>query len=92
MPRARDGHGHRAYRRAQAALKRRTRDEQLPCTWCGGAIDTSLPEGDAMSFTADHPQALASGGRLAGQDLQQMHRKCNAQKSDNVDVEIWPAS
>jgi len=92
MNSARSGAGHRAYRRAQAALKRRTRDEQLPCSWCGMPIDTSLPVGDALSFTADHPEALNAGGRLAGQELSPMHRKCNAQKSDHADVEIWPAS
>jgi len=33
-----------------------------------------------MSFTADHPDALANGVRLAGQQLQPMHRHCNASK------------
>jgi hypothetical protein len=92
MPSTRNGHGHRAYRRAQAALKRRTHDEGLPCVWCGSPIDTTLPDGDALSFTADHPEALNNGGRLAGQQLEPMHRRCNALKSDRVDVEIWPAS
>jgi 5-methylcytosine-specific restriction endonuclease McrA len=89
---ARDGHGHRAYRRAQAALKRRTRDEGLTCTWCGEPIDTTLPDTHPRAFTADHPDALANGGRLAGQQLQPMHRRCNALKGDHADVEIWPAS
>jgi len=86
----RDGHGHRAYRRAQAALKRRTAAEGLPCWWCGNAIDTTLPDANRMAFTADHPDALANGGRLAGQQLQPMH--CNASKGDVADIEIWPAS
>jgi len=88
----RNGHGHRAYRRAQAALKRRTRDESLPCSWCGELIDTGLPDTDPRAFTADHPDALANGGRLAGQQLAPMHRACNARKSNHVDPEIWPAS
>lgn len=88
----RNGHGHRAYRRAQAALKRRTAAENLPCWWCGNAIDTTLPDTDRMAFTADHPDALANGGRLAGQQLQPMHRHCNASKGDGAEVEIWPAS
>lgn len=92
MSTARNGHGHRAYRRAQATLKRRTRDERLPCAWCGESIDTSLPDTDPLAFTADHPDALANGGRLAGQQLAPMHRRCNALKSDHAEVEIWPAS
>ncbi len=57
----RDGHGHRAYRRAQA-------------------------------FAADDPNALANGGRFAGQQPQPVHRHCNASKGDSADIEIWPAS
>jgi len=94
----RDGKGHRAYRRKQAALKRRTRDENLPCGhgsthgWgCGEPIDTSLPAGHRMSFTADHETALGNGGRLLGA-LVPMHLSCNSRKSDHAPVEIWEAS
>lgn len=95
----RDGKGHRAYRRQQAALKRRTRDEDLPCGWgsthgwgCGEHIDTELPTTHAMSFTADHDDALANGGRLVGQLLVPMHRRCNSRKSNNAPTEIWAAT
>jgi len=95
----RDGKGHRAYRRQQAALRRRTRAENLPCGYgsmhgwgCGEPIDTELPSKDAMSFTADHDQALANGGKLVGQVLVPMHLRCNSRKSDHAPVEIWAAT
>jgi hypothetical protein len=88
----RNGTGHRTYRRAQTALKRRTAAHGLRCWWCGGEIDTTLPAGHRDAFTADHPDALANGGRLAGQELQPVHWRCNASKGDSAHVEIWPAS
>jgi hypothetical protein len=94
----RDGKGHRAYRRQQAALKRRTRELDLPCGYgsthgwgCGNHIDTDLPAGHRMSFTADHDTALNNGGRLLG-PLVPMHLSCNSRKSDNANAEIWEAS
>lgn len=97
--RIRDGKGHRAYRRKQAALKRRTKHENLPCGhgspsgWgCGEAIDTELDSKHRMSFTADHDQALNNGGTLLGQVLVPMHRLCNSRKNDHAPVEIWEAT
>jgi hypothetical protein len=92
MANIRNGKGHRAYRRKQAALKRRTAANGLLCSWCGLPIDTTLPYTDAMSFTADHPIAIANGGDLVKQDLAPFHRRCNALKSDSADIEIWKAS
>lgn len=95
----RDGKGHRAYRRQQASLKRRTREEDLPCGhgspsgWgCGEPIDTTLDHRDRMSFTADHDEALSRGGKLVGQVLVPMHRRCNSLKGDNAPTEIWGAT
>lgn len=88
----RNGKGHRAYRRKQAQLKRRTKNENLLCTWCGQPIDTTLPATDRMSFTADHPAALGRGGHLVKQELEPMHRRCNALKGDTLETEIWEAS
>ena len=89
----RNGRGHRAYRRQQAALKARTKRHGLPCTWCGEPIDTDLPATDPMSFTADHPDALANGGRLTSQVMEPMHRSCNSRKGDgSKDIEIWYAT
>lgn len=92
----RDGKGHRAYRRRQDALKRRTKREQLPCghgsSWgCGKQIDTDLPSTHTMSFTADHDEALDNGGKLLG-FLVPMHRGCNARKSNHAVAEIWDAT
>ncbi len=78
----RDGVGHRAYRRKRDQLRRRTKAEKLPCRWCGFQIDTSLPATDAMSFTADHPNAVANGGHLYKQQLEPFHRRCNSIKGD----------
>ena len=95
----RDGKGHRAYRRKQEQLKRRTRNENLPCGhgsphgWgCGEPIDTDLPATHPLSFTADHPDAVGNGGHLVKQDLVPMHRRCNSRKGDAAPVEIWEAS
>jgi len=93
----RNGKGHRAYRRKQAALKRRTAVENLPCGYgsnygCGQPIDTTLPPEHRLSFTADHPAALRHGGKLVAQALVPMHRGCNSRKGDAAPVEIWEAS
>lgn len=94
----RAGKGHRAFRRKQAALKRRTANENLPCGYgssdgwgCGEPIDTTLPTTNSRSFTADHDEALDNGGHLLGH-LVPMHRGCNARKSNHVPTEIWTAS
>lgn len=99
MSSLRNGTGHRAYRRKQAALKRRTARENLPCGYgsssgwgCGKAIDTTLPPRHPMSFTADHPDALGNGGHLVKQELVPMHLRCNSRKGDSAPVEIWEAS
>jgi hypothetical protein len=83
----RNGRGHRAYRRKQQRLKREGRD----CAWCGKPINYELPPTDAMSFTADHPEAVNRGGHLYQQDLAPMHRRCNAKKGDSAQPIIRPA-
>lgn len=74
----------RAYRKAQAALKR----QGLPCSWCGGDILYGLPPAEArrhpLSFTADHVHSLATGGDAVG-TLRPMHqRRCNSQRGDGT--------
>lgn len=93
-PVSRNGRGHRAYRRAQANLKARTKRDNLPCAWCGQPINTDLPATHRLSFTADHPVAINNGGRLTGQALEPMHKACNSQKSDRepLDLTEWAAS
>lgn len=92
MPDLRNGHGHRAYRRKQAHLKRRAQREGLVCAHCGVPFDWTLPFNDRMAFTADHPHAIAIGGDLVKQELAPMHRHCNAAKGAHADVEIWQAT
>ncbi|MDR2294698.1 MAG: hypothetical protein LBE05_05790 [Microbacterium sp.] len=95
----RNGKGHRAYRREQAALKRRTKVHRLPCGYaspsgwgCGEQIDTDLPATHRLSFTADHDEAIDNGGKLVGQVLVPMHKSCNSRKSNHAVAEIWPAT
>lgn len=88
----RDGKGHRAYRRQQAALKRRTAVEDLPCWLCGDSIDTRLPSTDRMSFTADHFEPLNTGGHLTRNELRPAHRSCNSRRGDAIMPEIWTAT
>ena len=94
----RDGKGHRAYRRRQAALKRRTARENLPCGYgsthgwgCGQPIDTTLDSKLSASFTADHDDALDNGGKLLGH-LVPMHRGCNSRKNNHAPTPIWAAT
>lgn len=89
---ARNGKGHRAYRRAQAALKRRAKAQNVPCSVCGEAIDYDGDPQGRRSFTADHPVALKNGGSLVGQELVVMCRSCNARKGDHGETEIWAAT
>ena len=84
----RNGKGHRANRRASQALRRKTQLEGLVCDWCQRPIDTTLPPTHLMSFTLDHPEAVANGGALAGQVGKPMHRSCNAKKGNSVEVDI----
>lgn len=92
--RIRDGVGGKAYRRQSAALKRRTEREGLVCAWCKAPIDTTLPATHPLSFTMDHPIAVANGGHLTRQEGVPMHRSCNAKKGDGAtpDLGEWSAS
>lgn len=84
----RSGKGGKAYRKKRENLKRRVAKDNLPCVWCGKAIDTSLDKNDPMSFTADHPKAVANGGHISDQELEPMHRRCNSQKGNKIQLKI----
>lgn len=91
------GRGRRAYLRKRDALKRRVNREGLVCGQggnfgCGQPIDTTIAYPDRMSFSADHPTALANGGHLVKQTLIPMHLGCNSRKNDAAEVEIWEAT
>lgn len=84
--RIRNGVGHRAYRRQQAALKWRCQRAGLThCPVCGVELDYVNPL-RPNSFTADHPKAIANGGALVGQALEPMCRRCNASKGSGPGV------
>lgn len=91
------GRGYKAYRRKRAALRRRVERENLPCGdgsdyGCGQPFDLTIAYPDPMSFSADHPVALANGGHLLRQELHPFHLGCNSRKGDTAEVEIWEAS
>ena len=91
------GKGRKAYLRKREALKRRVAREGLTCGHgsdygCGKPIDTTIPYPNRMSFSADHPTALANGGHMVRQELVPMHLGCNSSKGDAATVEIWEAS
>lgn len=90
--RVRDGRGGKAARRKSQRLRRKTKAQGLRCAWCGQPIDTTLPDTDPMSFTADHPEAIGAGGHLVKQEFQPMHRRCNAIKGTGEETEIWFAT
>lgn len=87
----RNGPGHRAYRRARAALEARFKRSGMPCPECGRPFDWARPQ-SARGFTADHPVALANGGKLVGQALAPMCRGCNARKNDIPTPVLAPAT
>lgn len=88
---ARNGRGHRAYRRQHEALANRYRRNGWPCPECGRPFDWDRPQ-SSRGFTTDHPVALNNGGRLLGQQLAAMCRGCNARKSDIPTPNLAPAT
>lgn len=92
--RIRDGVGGKAYRRQSAALRRKAEMQGLVCAWCGEGFDFTLPNGHPRQFTMDHPEAIANGGSLTGQEGKPMHRGCNAAKGDSAGIDLgqWGAS
>ena len=69
----------RGYRANAAALRKATSDNGWPCHLCGKPIDMTLPYTHPLAFTADHLDALATGGNLLG-ELAPAHRRCNSRR------------
>lgn len=67
----------RTYRKRTSALKAHVKRTGEPCWLCGKPIDLNLPYTHPMSFTADHVDAIANGGKLLG-ELRPAHRSCNS--------------
>lgn len=69
------------YRKRATALRRAVETNGLPCHLCGKPIDLTLPSTHPMSFTADHLDAIASGGNLHGA-IAPAHRRCNSRRGN----------
>ncbi|WP_423817336.1 HNH endonuclease [Rothia nasimurium] len=69
----------RTYRKKTAALRSYVQRTQSPCWLCGQPIDLMLPYTHPMSFTADHVEAIANGGKLLS-ELRPAHRRCNSSR------------
>jgi 5-methylcytosine-specific restriction endonuclease McrA len=61
-----------------------------PCALCGNQINYDANHLDPMSFTIDHIQPIAAGGRDVLDNLQPTHRSCNRTKSDKVEGSLEP--
>lgn len=72
-------YGDRTYRKRAAALKAKAKRNAIPCHLCLKPINWDADWKAADSFTADHIEALAQGGRLLG-ELRPAHRGCNARR------------
>jgi hypothetical protein len=79
MPSRRNDH---SYVKRRDALKRKARAGNWPCHLCRGDKGPILYDEDyrhPLSFTADHIDAVAAGGRMLGQ-LAPAHRSCNSKR------------
>lgn len=77
--RVRGRYDDRSYRKRTAALRAHVKRTGEPCWLCGLPIDLGLPYTHPMSFTADHVDAIANGGKLLG-ELRPAHRRCNSSR------------
>lgn len=90
----------RTYMAQAKAVKRRWKEQGLPCAGCGKLFlwefeDRKLyPDfwKDPRSFTADHIEAVNVGGRMAPgvAGLQGMCRSCNSSKGDGTKKQRRP--
>lgn len=74
-----------SYTKKRDALKRQCKRNNSSCALCGNPIDYTLPYTHSMSFTADHIEAIANGGKMLGQ-LQPAHRSCNSRKGAKTEI------
>ena len=81
----------RAYRRATARLKARTKANNGVCWRCLKPFDWTLPYTDAQAFTADHVTPLNAGGAILG-ELKPAHRGCNSSRGDGSREERFPTT
>ena len=77
------------YRKRNAALRAHVDRTGEPCWLCGQPIDLALPYTHPMSFTADHVEAIANGGKLLS-ELRPAHRRCNSSRGKKRVDELIP--
>ena len=73
---------HRAYRRRRDALKAKAQRENLPCWLCTEDIDFGAHHLAPEAFSADHVEAVATGGDAAYGELRPAHRACNQMRGE----------
>ena len=78
------GHDGSLYRSNRLALRRRSRELNAPCAYCGMPIDYDAPPSSPMAFTADHVVPVHAGGSDRMENLVAAHARCNRAKSDRV--------
>lgn len=89
MTRPKKRYDDRSYRKRTSALRRQVKRTGEPCWLCGQPIDLDLPYTHPMSFTADHLDPLAQGGKLLG-ELRPAHRRCNSSRGKKRTHELIP--
>ena len=67
------------YVKRREALKRKARKHAMPCHLCGKQINWEANWKAPDAFTADHLEAVATGGRMVG-PLMPAHRGCNSRR------------
>lgn len=67
------------YVKHRDALRRIAQRKNLPCHLCGQPIDWDAHWASGKAFTADHIDAVATGGHMHGK-LKPAHRSCNSQR------------
>jgi hypothetical protein len=82
----------RSYRDKVAKEKAKAlKAREVICHLCLEPIDMTLPYHDAMAWTLDHLDALATGGHILGKTMP-AHRSCNSRKGDGTKQDHLKAS
>lgn len=84
MAPARNGRNLRSYRRKAKKTLRAMPGETVVCWICGEPIDLTLHYQNPMAGTADHLDAVGTGGHILG-ELRPAHRSCNSRRGTGQD-------
>ena len=75
----------KAYADKAKALRRKAQRHNWPCWICGQPIDWQAPAGTKQSYTYDHIQAVANGGKIRGEG-RPAHHSCNSRRGNTRTV------